>query len=277
MSILEHVAEELDSFIDQDDGITPETLAHAPTITALLAHGDPEQAYLVIDGIRKRNVNRDVGAAFAHLGGFGYKGNTEDRLNAYALEQHAHSPKGQKEPSSRSVRRWSSSGQRILASLIVQASGVEPPTLHLDVLRRQGTTLIVLPTIYHMHGYVMNDPVLIVVGAEAHAIQIFSREDMETVGEHKYQPEHAVEVDVGFPVHLQLIWLGEMQPVIVSRTINFPDDVIEMTSLTRGATGLALYRDGDDIDSLAELAAELGRLNSDAAEEHDGIGGEDGP
>jgi hypothetical protein len=90
---------------------------------------------------------------------------------------------------------------------------------------------------------------------------------METVGESKFQLQSAIEVDVGLPVHLQLIWLGEMQPTIVTRTINFPADVIEMSSSTRGATGLALYHDGDDIDTLAELAAELGRLQSDAAEE----------
>jgi hypothetical protein len=267
MSIMERVAEELDGFIDHDDGITAENLVHAPTITALLAHGDPEQAYLVLDGIRKRSTSRDVGAAFAHLGGIGYSGNTEDRLNQFAAEQHDRAPKGKEQPSSRSVRRWSMSGQRILADLIVQASGIEPPTLHLDVLRREGTALIVLPTIYHMHGYVMNDPMLIVVGAEMHAVQVFSRGDMETVGESKFQPQSAIEVDVGLPVHLQLIWLGEMQPTIVTRTINFPADVIEMSSSTRGATGLALYHDGDDIDTLAELAAELGRLQSDAAEE----------
>ncbi|MDO3645670.1 hypothetical protein [Nocardia mangyaensis] len=270
MGIIENIAEELDSFIDRGDGITADNLAHAPTITALLAHGDPEQAYLALQGIRRRNTSRDVGAAFAHLGGTGYFGNTEDRLNQFAAEQFARDPKGKQEPpASRSVRRWSASGQWILANLIVQAAGIQPPTLHLDILRRHDTTLIVLPTIYHMHGYVMNDPVLIVVGSEAHAVQVFSRADMESVGVDKYQPEHAVEVDVGLPVHLQLVWSGEMQATIVTQTINFPADVIALTSLTRGAAGIALFRDGEDIYSLSDIAAELGRLQSDNAVEYE--------
>ena len=37
--------------------------------------------------------------------------------------------------------------------------------------------------------------------------------------------------------------------------------------MTAGASGLAIYREGDAIDELAELAAELGRLQADAATE----------
>jgi hypothetical protein len=90
---------------------------------------------------------------------------------------------------------------------------------------------------------------------------------METVGSNVFQPRDAVEVDVGFPVHIQMIWQGEVAPTIVMRTINFSADLIEMCSMTTGAAGLVLYREGDAIDELAELAAELGRLQADAATE----------
>jgi hypothetical protein len=90
---------------------------------------------------------------------------------------------------------------------------------------------------------------------------------METVGSNVFQPRDAVEVDVGFPVHIQMIWQGEVAPTIVMRTINFSADLIEMCSMTTGAVGLVLYREGDAIDELAELAAELGRLQADAATE----------
>jgi hypothetical protein len=267
MGIVDDVAEELDGLIDRVGGITAENLARCPKVTALLAHGDAEQAFLVIEGIRRRNRNRYVAAAFAHIGGFGYRGNTEDRLNQFAIDYHATVRKGAEPPSSRTVRRWSDSGQRILADAIVRSSGIEPPTAHLDVLRGNESTLIVLPTIYHMHGYVMNDPLLIVVGAETHAVHAFVPEQMEALSANAFQPRDAVEVDVGFPVHIQLVWQGEVQPSVVTRTINFPADLIEMCSMTAGASGLAIYREGDAIDELAELAAELGRLQADAATE----------
>jgi hypothetical protein len=267
MGIVETVADELDGLIDRPGGITADNLVHCPTITALLAHGDFEQAFLVIDGIRRRNDSRGVAAAFAHLGGFGYTGNTEDRLNAFAASYHQQEPRGPEPPSTRTVRRWSESGQRILADTIVQASGIEPPTLHLDVLSRDNTTLVVLPTIYHMHGYVMNDPLLIVVGADTHALHAFHADELDLVGENVYQPGTVLEVDVGMPMHLQLIWQGEVRPTVVTRTIGFAADLIQMSSMTSGAVGLVLYREGQDIDTLAEIAAELGRLHGEAAEE----------
>ena len=240
MGIVETITAELDSLIDRPGGITADNLVQCPTITALLARGDFEQAFLVIDGIRRRNTSRDVGAAFAHLGGFGYTGNTEERLNTFAVAQHEREPRGAEPPSSRTVRRWSQSGQRILADTIVQASGIEPPTLHLDVLSRGGATLVILPTIYHMHGYVMNDPLLIVVGADSHAVHGYRFEDLELIRENVYQPADALAVDVGFPVHVQLIWHGEVRPTVVTRTIDFPADLIQMSSMTSGAVGLVL-------------------------------------
>ncbi|WP_066910079.1 hypothetical protein [Millisia brevis] len=267
MGIVEDVADELDTLIDRPGGITADNLVHCPTISALLAHGDAEQAYLVLDGIRRRNESRDVAAALAHVGGFGYAGNTEDRLNAFASAHHEQRPRGPEPPSTRTVRRWSDSGRRILADTIVRASGVEPPTLHLDVLNREGTTLIVLPTIYHMHSYVMNDPLLIMVGADSHAVQAFPSDDLELLREAMYQPKNALEVDLGFPVHLQLIWHGEVRPVIVTRTIGFAADITQMSSMTAGAVGLVLYREGQDIDTPAEVAAELGRFYSETAED----------
>uniref|UniRef100_UPI003D8FE5A9 hypothetical protein n=1 Tax=Gordonia sp. B7-2 TaxID=3420932 RepID=UPI003D8FE5A9 len=263
MSITEQIMDELDGFIDRAGGLSRETMAHAPTITTLLAHGDPEQAFLVLEGIRSRNTNRDIAAAFAHLGAPGYQGNTEDRLNQFGMEHNDTTP-----PSSRTVRRWSMSGQRLLANEIVAGSGLEPPTAHLDVLRREDSNLVILPTIYHMHGYTMSDPVIIVVGRETHAIQAFPTESMEQSGSHTFQPESAIEVDVGFPVHIQLVWLGEVQPTVVIRTINFPTTIIEMCTLTPGASGLALYAHGDEIDSLAEVAAQIGHQLAADAEEH---------
>lgn len=265
MGIVEAVADELDALIDRPGGITADNLVHCPTISALLAHGDTDQAYLVLDGIRRRNESRDVAAALAHVGGFGYVGNTEDRLNAFASAHHEQRPRGSEQPSTRTVRRWSESGRRILADIIARTSGVEPPTLHLDILNREGTTLIVLPTIYHMHSYVMNDPLLILVGSESHAVHVFAGEDLETLREAVYQPKNALEVDLGIPVHLQLIWQGEVRPVIVTRTIGFPADIIQMSSMTAGAVGVVLYREGQDIDAPAEIAAELGRMHGETA------------
>lgn len=267
MSIVDKVADELDRLIDRPGGITTENLVHCPTITALLAHGDFEQAFLVIDGIRRRNTSRDVAAAFAHLGGFGYTGNTEDRLCTFAVNHYEQHPRGPEAPSSRTVRRWSEAGQRVLVDTIVQASGIEPPTLHLDVLSQEGTTMVLLPTIYHMHGYVMNDPLLIVVGADTHAVHGYRIEEMDVVGENVYQPADVLAVDVGIPAHLLTIWHGEVLPTVVARSIGFAADVIQMSSMTNGAVGLMLYRDGQDIDTLAEIAAELGRLHADSAQD----------
>lgn len=267
MGIIETVADELDGLIDRSGGISADNLVHCPATTSLLAHGDFEQAFLVLEGIRRRNSSREVAAAFAHLGGFGYAGNTEARLNAFAATLHEQKPRGPEPITSRTVRRWSASGQRILADTIVRASGIEPPTLHLDVLSRGDTTLVVLPTIYHMHGYVMNDPLLIVVGADSHAVHAFRTDEMEQMGENTYQPGTALKVDVGVPVHLQLIWQGEVQPTVITRTIDFDTDLIQMLTMTTGAIGLVLYREGHDIDTLAEIAAELGRLHVDAADE----------
>lgn len=267
MGIVDNVADELDGLIDRRGGITADNLVHCPTITALLAHGDFEQAFLVIEGIRRRNTSRDVAAAFAHLGGFGYTGNTEDRLCAFAADHHEEHPRGPEAPSSRTVRRWSEAGQRVLIDTIVQASGIEPPTLHLDVVSRDGTAMVVLPTIYHMHGYVMNDPLLIVVGADTHAVHGYCVEEMDVVAENVYQPADLLEVDVGIPVHLQIIWHGEVRPTVVTRSIGFAAEVIQMSSMTSGAVGVMLYRDGQDIDTLAEIAAELGRLHADSAQE----------
>lgn len=267
MGIVDRVADELDGLIDRPGGIATDNLVHCPTITALLAHGDFEQAFLVIDGIRRRNNSRDVAAAFAHLGGFGYTGNTEDRLCTFAAIHHERQPRGPEPPSSRTVRRWSEAGQRVLVETIVQASGIEPPTLHLDLLSRDDTTLIALPTIYHMHGYLMNDPLLIVVGADTHTVHGYRIEELEVVGENVYQPADALEVDVGMPAHLQIIWHGEVRPTIVTRSIGFAADLIQMSSMTSGAVGLMLYRDGQDIDTLAEIAAELGRMHGESAQE----------
>lgn len=267
MGIIDRVMNELDGFIDRNGGITPEALVSTATITALLAHGDPEQAFLALEGIRSRNANRDVSAAFAHLGAIGYRGNAEDRLNQFSMEYHDAAPKSAEPPSSRTVRRWSMSGQRILATQIVASAGLEPPTVHLDVLLRSGASLAVLPTIYHMHGYTMSDPVLIVVGADVHAVQPFPKESLNDVGPHTFQPEQAVEVDVGFPAHLQLVWLGEVHPTMVIRTIGFPAEIIEMCTLTQGASGLMLYREGDEIDELPEIAAEIGRQLAEDADE----------
>lgn len=267
MGIVDDVADELDRLIDRPGGISTENLVHCPTITALLAHGDFEQAFLVIEGIRRRNTSRDVAAAFAHLGGFGYRGNTEDRLCDFAVDHHDRHPRGRKAPSSRTVRRWSEAGQRVLVDTIVQASGIAPPTLHLDVISRGGTTMVVLPTIYHMHGYVMNDPLLIVVGADTHAVHGYRIDEMDVVAENIYQPASELEVDVGIPAHLLIIWHGEVQPTLVTRSIGSAADIIQMSSMTNGAVGVMLYRDGQDIDTLADIAAELGRLHADAAEE----------
>lgn len=266
MGIVDDVADELGRLIDRPGGVSAENLVHCPTITALLAHGDFEQAFLAIEGIRRRNTSRDVAAAFAHLGGFGYRGNTEDRLCAFALIHHDRHPRGREAPSSRTVRRWSEAGQRVLVDTIVQASGIEPPTLHLDVVSRGGTTMVVLPTIYHMHGYVMNDPLLIVVGADTHAVHGYRIDEMDVVGENIYQPAE-LEVDVGIPAHLLIIWHGEVQPTLVTQSIRFATDIIQMSSMTNGAVGVMLYRNGQDIDTLADIAAELGRLHADAAQE----------
>lgn len=69
------------------------------------------------------------------------------------------------------------------------------------------------------------------------------------------------------PAHLQIIWHGEVRPTIVTRSIGFAADLIQMSSMTSGAVGLMLYRDGQDIDTLAEIAAELGRMHGESAQE----------
>ncbi|QII09246.1 hypothetical protein BH93_27110 (plasmid) [Rhodococcoides fascians A25f] len=273
MGIIESITDEFNDLVDRPGGLTVDNLVHCPTIVALLAHGDAEQAYLVIDGIRQRNESRDVAAAFAHIGGFGHAGdNTEARLNDFAKQFPSPRPRSDEEDgfvATRTVRRWSASGRKMLAERIIHASGIEPPTVHLDVLRSNTTAVTLLPTIYHMHGYVMNDPLLIVVGTQTHTIVAFPAEELEQIGTNVYQPVNAVQADVGLPVHLLLIWQGEVQPTVVTRTIGFGDDLVQMVSMTAGACGVMLYRDQDSdaIDELAEVAAEIGRQHADAAKD----------
>lgn len=271
MGIIDSITDELDGLIDRPGGLTVDNLVHCPTTVAVLAHGDAEQAYLVIDGIRRRNTSRDVAAALAHLGGFEHTGdNTESRLSNFAMQFPSPRPRSDEEDdfiATRTVRRWSASGRKMLAERILHASGIEPPTVHLDMLRSNGTAVTLLPTIYHMHGYVMNDPLLIVVGTQTHTVVAFPAEELEQIGPNTYQPANAVEADVGLPVHLLLIWQGEVQPTVVTRTINFSEDLVQMVSMTAGACGVMLYRehDNDAIDELAEIAADIGRRHAEAA------------
>ncbi|MCW2511851.1 MAG: hypothetical protein JWR11_893 [Mycobacterium sp.] len=56
---------------------------------------------------------------------------------------------------------------------------------------------------------------------------------------------------------------------MVVRDHQFSADIIEMCTLTQGASGLMLYRDGDEINELPEIAAEIGRkLVEDAPKWH---------
>jgi hypothetical protein len=64
-----------------------------------------------------------------------------------------------------------------------------------------------------------------VVGGITHAVHAFLSDQLKVVGASVFQPPDAVEVDVGFPVHIQLVWQGEVQPTIVTRTMSFLADL----------------------------------------------------
>jgi len=68
--------------------------------------------------------------------------------------------------------------------------------------------------------------------------------------------------------HLRIMWRGDLRPTIVTQFIGFAPDVVQMSSMTSGAAvGVMLYRDGQDIDDLAEIAAELEHVDGESAQE----------
>lgn len=258
MTMRDDIIGELESFADAESGISVESLAHTPQVTRILGHGSPEQAFHALVGIRRRNKSRDVAAAFAHIGLDRSASNVEDRLNEFALTWAERMGLPVTEaPSSRTVRRWSKSGILMLAVQLIEGSGVEPPSLHLDLLHKSPSSFIMLPSLFWMSGYEMGPARWIVIGAETHSSGEVRPEDCEEHGRGFLQPRNALEFDVGIPTLVRWTWLGETQPTYQIRHIGVPANLMTMTVHTPGGAGSVIYREGDDIDAIADLAEAL--------------------
>jgi hypothetical protein len=160
-------------------------------------------------------------------------------------------------PATRTIRRWSKSGIEILQAQIIQGSGLEPPSLQIDILHQPNSVFTMLPSLYWMAGYEMGPVFWVVVGEHVHGTGQVRPEDCEEMGEGFLQPKQAIEFDVGIPMLVRLTWLGETQPSYQMRHIKMPDDLITMTIHTPGGAGSVIYREQDDIDSLADIAENL--------------------
>lgn len=264
MDMRDRLGLELESFVDAETGVSELSMAIAPTICSLLGHGSPEQAYHALLGIRRRSPGNDVRALFAHMGVDRAASTAEDRLVAYAAAwADARGLPEEKIPTSRTVRRWSKAGLRMLVEQIIEVSGLEPPSLQVDVLHRGQGSFALLLSLYWMHGYEMGPPRWIVVGAEHHATGEYGPADLEEVAEGFFQPPQALEFDIGLPVLIRVVWLGETQPTQQIRHIGQDSGLITMSVMTPGGVGTVVYREGDDIDALADLADSLDQQDTD--------------
>jgi hypothetical protein len=258
----DRVIDELEQFVDLEHGISLDGMVLAPTISALLGHGNAEQAYESLLGIRRRNTSRDIDAALAHIGVDRPSSTAEDRLNVFAGRwAKRHELPEDQTPSTRTIRRWSKVGVRVLADHIIEMSGVEPPSLQLDLLHGGKDRFVMLISLNWMHGYQMATPHWLVVGRDDHAAGELDPSQLEQLSPGFLQPKKAVEFDVGLPVLVRVIWLGETQPSYQVRHISQPAGLITMTVMTPGGCGVVVYRDGDDIDGLGETAERLDSVN----------------
>lgn len=272
MNMYDRIIGELEDLVDAETGISIDSLSVLPTLSKLLGHGNPEQAHHALAGIERRASGRDTLAAFAHIGVDRTASSAEERLNAFAVSWAEQCGLDIDDAaSSRTVRRWAKNGMRMLATQIFEASGLEPPSLQLDILHRGEGRLVVLISLYWMHGYEMGSPMWIVVGETEHAAGEYVLDDLEEISPQFFQPRSALEFDVGLPTLIRIVWLGETQPTYQVRHIEQPAGLVTMTVMTPGGVGTVVYREGDRIDTLAEIAEALdseitGPADDDASE-----------